>query len=98
MAAIHRRTTPRQNTGHRRPVRGQARACRPKLRVERRPFLASKAVIFGLNFTDLHILVVIHTCRVETGPKEFKLLWRHQKETLIKNIEEEIRRVPSPMK
>jgi hypothetical protein len=27
-------------------------------KVERRPFLASKAVIFGVNFTDLHILFV----------------------------------------
>ena len=33
----------------------------PKLRVERRPFLASKAAIFGVNFTGPHILVVIFT-------------------------------------
>ena len=37
---------------------GQARARRPKLRVERRPFLASKAVIFGVNFTGPYILDV----------------------------------------
>jgi hypothetical protein len=37
----------------------QALARPPKLRVERRPFLASKAVIFGVLFTGPHILLVI---------------------------------------
>jgi hypothetical protein len=31
-------------------------ARRPKLRVDRQPFLASKAVIFGVNSTGPHIL------------------------------------------
>ena len=39
-------------------VGGQAAARRPKLRVERRPFLTSKAVIFGVNSTGPHILGV----------------------------------------
>jgi hypothetical protein len=39
-------------------VGGQGAAGRPKLRVERQPFLASKAVIFGLNPTGPHILYV----------------------------------------
>lgn len=37
---------------------GQGAAGRPKLRVERQPFLASKAVIFGLNPTGPHIIDV----------------------------------------
>lgn len=47
-----------QNRGLYRAAGGQAAAGRPKLRVERRPFLASKAVIFGVNFTGPQILVV----------------------------------------
>lgn len=31
----------------------------PKLRVEKRPFLAPETVIFGVDFTGPHILVVI---------------------------------------
>ena len=42
-------------------VGGQALAQQPKLQVERRLFLASKVVIFGVNFTGPHILVVILT-------------------------------------
>lgn len=38
---------------------GQAVAGCSKLRVERWPFLASKAVFFGVNFTGPQILVVI---------------------------------------
>jgi hypothetical protein len=34
-------------------------AGRPKLRGERQPFLALKAVIFGVNPTGPHILVVV---------------------------------------
>jgi hypothetical protein len=41
-------------------VGGQGAAGRPKLRVERQPFLASKAVIFGVNPTGPHILVVMY--------------------------------------
>ena len=48
-----------QNSSCSRAVSGQAAARRPKLRVERRPFLASKAVIFGVNSTGPHILGVI---------------------------------------
>lgn len=36
----------------------QGAAGRPKLWVERQPFLASQAVIFGVNPTGPHILVV----------------------------------------
>jgi hypothetical protein len=39
-------------------VGGQATARRPKLRLERRRFLAPEAVIFGANFTGPQILVV----------------------------------------
>jgi hypothetical protein len=38
---------------------GQGAAGRLKLRVERQPFLASKAVIFGVNPIGPHILCVI---------------------------------------
>jgi hypothetical protein len=41
------------------PVGGQGEAGRPKLQVEREPFLASKAVIFDVNPTGPHILVVM---------------------------------------
>jgi hypothetical protein len=37
---------------------GQAAACRPKLRGERRLFPAPEAVIFGVDFTGPHILCV----------------------------------------
>jgi hypothetical protein len=37
---------------------GQAAARHPKLRVERRPFLAPDVVIFGADFTGPYILVV----------------------------------------
>lgn len=37
---------------------GEAPARSLKLRVERRPFLASKTVIFGVDFTGPHILIV----------------------------------------
>ena len=36
----------------------QATARRPKLRVERRPFLAPEVVIFGVDFTGPYILDV----------------------------------------
>lgn len=48
-----------QNRGLYRAAGGQAAAGRPKLRVERRPFLAPEAVIFGVDFTGPHILCVI---------------------------------------
>lgn len=38
---------------------GSAAALRPKLRLERQPFLAPEDVIFGVDFTGPHILVVI---------------------------------------
>ena len=48
-----------QNRGLYRAAGGQAAAGRPKLRVERRPFLAPEAVIFGVDFTGPYILGVI---------------------------------------
>ena len=47
-----------QNRGLYRAAGGQAAAGRPKLRVERRPFLAPEAVIFGVDFTGPYILGV----------------------------------------
>jgi alpha-glucuronidase len=48
-----------QNRGQYNGVGGQAAARHPKLRVERRPFLAPEVVIFGVDFTGPYILVVI---------------------------------------
>ena len=48
-----------QNRGRYKAAGGQAAARCPKLRVERRPFLAPKAVIFGVVFTGPYILDVI---------------------------------------
>jgi hypothetical protein len=48
-----------QNKGPYRAAGGEAATRRPKLRVERRPFLAPEAVIFGVDFTGPYILVVI---------------------------------------
>ncbi|KGO75061.1 hypothetical protein PITC_047440 [Penicillium italicum] len=47
-----------QNRGQDNGAGGQATASRPKLRVERRPFLAPDVVIFGVDFTGPYILVV----------------------------------------
>lgn len=49
-----------QNRGRYRAAGGQAATRRPKLRVERRPFLAPEAVIFGVDFTGPYILGVIN--------------------------------------
>jgi hypothetical protein len=54
-----------QNRGQYNRAGGQATARRPKLRVERRPFLAPEAVIVGVDFTGPYILVV--TCRFCTA-------------------------------
>lgn len=49
------------------PVGGQGAAGRPKLRVKRQPFLASEAVIFGVNPTGPHILDVITVAIISQG-------------------------------
>lgn len=46
-----------QNRGQYQAAGGQAAARCAKLRVERRPFLASNAVIFSVSFTGPNILV-----------------------------------------
>ena len=48
-----------QNRGQYQAAGGQAAARCAKLRVERRPFLAPEAVIFGVVFTGPYILLVI---------------------------------------
>ena len=48
-----------QNRGVTRQWAVKGRLKRPKLQVEMQPFLASKAVIFGVNPTGPHILIVI---------------------------------------
>jgi hypothetical protein len=48
------------NSGRCKALGGQAAARCPKLRVERRPFLAPEAVIFGVVFTGPYILAVIY--------------------------------------
>jgi hypothetical protein len=57
--------SPTQDRERYRAVGGQGAAGRPKLRVERQPFLASKAVIFGVNPTGPHILVVNAKCNMQ---------------------------------
>lgn len=52
-----------QNRGQYNKASSQATSRRPKLRVERRPFLAPEVVIFGVDFTGPYILVVIHSRR-----------------------------------
>ena len=47
-----------QNRGQYQAAGGQAAARCAKLRVERRPFLAPEAVIFGVVFTGPYILLV----------------------------------------
>lgn len=55
-----------QNRGQYNGAGGQAVARRPKLRVERRPFVAPEVVIFGRDFTGPYLLVVIQTSRCST--------------------------------
>lgn len=47
-----------QNRGREQAAGGQAAARCAKLRVERRPFLAPKAAIFGVDFKGPHVLYV----------------------------------------
>jgi hypothetical protein len=61
-----------ESCGLYRAAGGQAAAGRPKLRVERRPFLAPEAVIFGVDFTGPYILDVIFSLSID-GSRE-KLL------------------------
>lgn len=52
----------------------KAAARRGKIQVEMRPFMASVAVIFGVDFTGPHILVVIfdYSWEKESGMSEIK--------------------------
>lgn len=45
----------------------KAAARRGKIQVEMRPFMASVAVIFGVDFTGPHILGVIRACGMRRG-------------------------------
>lgn len=60
-----------QNKRQYKGLGSQAAARRPKLRVERRPFLAPEVVIFGRDFTGPYILVVICLFQCASGYTHF---------------------------
>lgn len=60
--------------GRYRAAGGHAAARRPKLLVERQPFLAPEAVIFGVDFTGPQILVVIFDRKVAMEKQGMLLL------------------------
>jgi hypothetical protein len=63
-------------------VGGQGTSGPPKLRVERQPFLAFKVVIFGVNPTGPHILVVIE---VENSSPQLEDLKRSSEQRDFEN-------------
>ena len=92
MAHLVARKAQKCHKGERSPYCGRAKkgrlraAARLKLRVEMQPFLASKAVIFGINLTGPHILVVNHVQEIirqpNTEPIESTLeTFRHEEST-----------------